>query len=111
MMIIHSYGEIKTLFDNCGITAREADFDKSKPTPYIAYYRSHENPIRANGRTIYTIIKMAAELYTRRTDTATEPILEKYFRDNGIVAKKSERVFVEGENYYETVYEFELVMK
>lgn len=111
MMIIHSYDEIKTLFDNCGITAREADFDKSKPTPYIAYYRSHENPIRANGRTIYTIIKMAAELYTKRTDTATEPILEKYFRDNGIVGKKSERVFVEGENYYETVYEFELVMK
>lgn len=111
MMIIHSYDEIKTLFDNCGITAREADFDKSKPTPYIAYYRSHENSIRANGRTIYTIIKMAAELYTKRTDTATEPILEKYFRDNGIVAKKSERVFVEAENYYETVYEFELVMK
>ena len=58
MRMIHSYDEIKTLFDNCGITAREADFDKSKPTPYIAYYRSHENSIRANGRTIYTIIKM-----------------------------------------------------
>ena len=111
MMIIHRYGEIKTLFDNCGVIAKEADFDKSKPTPYIAYYRSKENAIRANGRTIYTVISMAAELYTKRTDTATEPILEKYFRDNGIVAKKSERVFVEGENYYETVYEFELVMK
>lgn len=111
MMIIHHYGEIKTLFSHCGITAREADFDKSKPTPYIAYYRSAERYIRADGITIYTVISMAAELYTKRTDTATEPIFEKYFRDNGIVAKKSERVFVEGENYYETVYEFELVMK
>ena len=111
MMIIHHYGEIKTLFSNCGITAREADFDKSKPTPYIAYYRSAYFFIRAEGITIYTVISMAAELYTKRTDTATEPIFEKYFRDNGIVAKKSERVFVEGENYYETVYEFELVMK
>lgn len=109
-MTIESYADIRTLFSNCGITAREADFDKSKPVPYIAYYRSAERYIRADGITIYTVIKMAAELYTKRGDTSTEPAFEAYLRDSDIVFDKSERAFIEEESYYMTIYEFELVM-
>jgi hypothetical protein len=106
---VNNYNDIVSLMRTCPIIAREADFDKSKPCPYVAFFRSNEIPVGADGHAVFTRIQMALELYTKRGDTASEATLEDWLRGNDIFFEKTERVFVESESYYETVYEFELV--
>lgn len=110
MMTINSYSEVAALFENLTIPAREGDYKKPEHCPYVAWFRSKEIPIGADGLTIFTRVLMACELYTNKSDTASEPALEDFFRTHDIVFDKGDRVFISDENYYETVYEFELIL-
>ncbi len=108
-MAFHSYSDFKTAIKNCGIPIAEAEYKKSVSTPYACYFRSAEDSIYADGIPVITKTKIAVELYTEKSDILSESKLESWFILNGINAKKTERAFVESENYYETIYEFELI--
>lgn len=108
-MIFRSYEEFKEYIKNSGITVAEAEFKKSVTTPYACYFRSAEESIYANGVPVITKTQIAVELYTDKSDLSSEAQLEEWFRENGIIAKKTERAFIAAENYYETVYEFEVI--
>ena len=110
-MVYRDYDAFKRAIESCGITAAEADFKKSVHTPYLCYFRSSERTVGADGKPIYTITNMAVEVYTAKNDTATEQTFEAWLISQGIYAEKTERVFVQSENYYETVYEFEVIFK
>lgn len=110
-MIYNSYDDFKTAIGKCGITAAEADFKKSVHTPYLCYFRSSERSYGADGKTAITVTNMAVELYTAKNDTATEAQFEAWLQSQKIYAEKTERAFVQAENYYETVYEFEVVFR
>lgn len=107
-MIYSDYTAFKTAIESCGITAAEAEFKKSANTPYLCYFRSKEDTIDADGMPIYVAVNMAVELYTAKNDTTTEATFEAWLRSQDINAAKTERAFVQSENYYETVYEFEV---
>lgn len=109
-MLIHDYADVEALMNTCGFPRQEGDFRKSVQCPYVAWFRSKELAIRADGKTAFTLIDMAVELYTNKGDTASETTLESWFRSNDIIYDKSERVFISDQNYYETVYEFELIL-
>lgn len=108
-MIINDYSDFGKVIKNCGIKAREADFKKSEPCPYLAYFRTDEELVYIDNKIFCRKVKMAVELYTKINDIKSEPKLEQWFIDNDIVFDKTGRAAVEGENYYETVYEFELI--
>lgn len=110
-MLFSSYEEFKKAIKNSGITVAEAEFKKSVTTPYACYFRSAEESIYANGVPVITITKIAVELYTDKSDLTSEAQLEEWFRENHIIAKKTDRAFVTTENYYETVYEFEVIFR
>lgn len=110
-MSFKNYKDFKESIKNCGIPVTEAEYKKSIPTPYACYFRSAENCIYANGVPIITKTQIAVELYTDKSDLLSEFQLEEWFRKNHIIAKKTDRVFVTTENYYETVYEFEVIFK
>ena len=52
-----------------------------------------------------------AKVSIKKNDTTTEATFEAWLRAQGINAAKTERAFVQSENYYETVYEFEVVFR
>lgn len=110
-MLFSSYEEFKKAIINSGITVAEAEFKKSVTTPYACYFRSAEESIYANGVPVITKTQIAVELYTDKSDLSSEFQLEEWFRENGIIAKKTERAFNTVTNYYETVYEFEVIFK
>lgn len=110
-MLFSSYEEFKEAIKNSGITVAEAEFKKSVTTPYACYFRSAEESIYANGVPVITKTQIAVELYTDKSDLSSETQLEEWFRENHIIAKKTDRAFVTTENYYETVYEFEVIFK
>ena len=110
-MIYSDYSAFKTAIESCGITAAEAEFKKAVNTPYLCYFRSSEYAIDADGKAVLVFTKMAVELYTAKNDTTTEATFEAWLRSQGINAEKTERAFVQSENYYETVYEFEVVFR
>lgn len=110
-MIYSDYSAFKTAIESCGITAAEAEFKKSTNTPYLCFFRSSEHTIDADGKPAYVITNMAVELYTAKSDVTTEAIFEAWLRAQGINAEKTERAFVQSENYYETVYEFGVVFR
>lgn len=105
------YEAFKKAIEACGITAAEAEFKKSVNTPYLCYFRSAERPIYADGKPVIIFTNMAVEVYTAKNDTATERLFEEWLKSQDINAQKTERVFVQSENYYETVYEFEVVFR
>lgn len=109
-MLIHNYADVEALMNTCGFPRQEGDFRKSVECPYVAWFRSAEEAIFADGAPVYARIKMAVELYTNKGDIFSEVKLESWFRSNDIIYDKSERVFISDQNYYETVYEFELVL-
>lgn len=110
-MSFSSYDEFKEAIKNSGITVAEAEFKKSVTTPYACYFRASEDSIYVDGVPVITSTKIAVELYTDKSDQLSEAQLEKWFRENGIIAKKTDRAFITTENYYETVYEFEVIFK
>lgn len=110
-MLFSSYEEFKKAIKNSGITVAEAEFKKSVTTPYACYFRSAEESIYANGVPVITITQIAVELYTDKNDLSSETRLEEWFKENHIIAKKTDRAFVTTENYYETVYEFEVIFR
>lgn len=109
-MLIHDYADAETLMNTCGLPHQEGDYRKPVECPYVAWFRSSEEAFFANGVAVYARIKMTVELYTNKGDTASETTLESWFRSNDIIYDKSERVFISDQNYYETVYEFELIL-
>jgi hypothetical protein len=108
-MEFKSYNDFKTAIKNCGLAVAEAEYKKSISPPYACYFRSSESSLFADGKPILTMTKMAVELYTDKNDIVSESVIETWFKSQKIYAKKTERAFVESENYYETVYEFELI--
>ena len=109
-MLIHDYADIEALMNTCGFPHQEGDFRKSVQCPYVAWFRSKERAEGADGKAVFTRVEMAVELYTNKGDTTSEATLESWFRSNDIIYDKSERVFISDQNYYETVYEFELIL-
>ena len=110
-MIFRSYEEFKETIKNSGITVAEAEFKKPVTTPYACYFRSAEESIFANGVPVIRKTQIAVELYTDKSDLTSEVQREEWLRENGIIAKKAERAFITSENYYETVYEFEVIFR
>lgn len=110
-MIYKDYEAFKSAIESCGITAAEAEFKKSVHVPYLCYFRSAEKPITADGKPVLIRTEMAVEIYTAKNDTATERLFEQWLADQRINAVKTERVYVQSESYYETVYEFEVIFR
>ena len=110
-MIYKDYEAFKSAIEACGIPAAEAEFKKSVHVPYLCYFRSAEKPITADGKVILARTEMAVEVYTAKNDTKTEQLFEQWLANQRINAAKTDRVFVQSESYYETVYEFEVVFK
>lgn len=110
-MIYKDYEAFKSAIEACGIPAAEAEFKKPVHTPYLCYFRSNERTIDADGKPVIIFTSIAVEVYTAKSDTATEALFESWLKSQGINAEKTERAFVQSENYYETVYEFEVIFK
>ncbi len=108
-MVFRNYAEFKTAIENGGITAKEAEYAKAIATPNLVYFRSADNSIYANGIPVIIKTQIVVELYTEKNDNASEKTFEKWLRDKDIRYHKAERVWITNENWYQTIYEFELM--
>ncbi len=108
-MVFRKYEDFKTAIEGCGITAKEAEYAKAKPTPNLVYFRSADNSIYADGIPVIIKTQIAVELYTERNDNTSEKVFESWLRKNKIKFKKTERAWITNENWYQTLYEFELM--
>lgn len=105
-----NYEEFKTEIKKGDIPAFEAETAKGKGTPNIVFFRSSDNSIYADGIPVIVKPVIVIELYTERNDNESEKTLEKWFKDHNIKYRKTERAWITSENWYQTLYEFELML-
>lgn len=109
MTVFHNYEEFKNKISDCGIKAFEAEYAKGQAAPNIVYFRTTDNSIYANGVPVITTTHIVIELYTDRTDNDSERLFENWLCENDTGFIKTERVWLTTENWYQTVYEFDVI--
>lgn len=107
--VFRDYEEFKERILNCSIKAVEAESAKGQPAPNMVFFRSADRSLYADGVPVIVKTLIVVELYTERNDTASECYMERWFFDNKIDAVKTERVWLTSENWYQTIYQFELI--
>ena len=80
---------------------------ESPAPPFICYLTPGSNNFAADGRAYYKINIVNIELYTDTKDPSVEQKVESVLDANGIFYDKTE-VWIESEQLYEVLYQFEL---
>lgn len=98
-----------------GYKVSEAEFPKAKgqgyeiKPPFICFLKSTDNTIWADGKPVYTHVRLNVEVYTERNDNTSCQSVESWFAENGIAYKQAERAWISSEKFYVTIYEVTLL--
>jgi len=84
--------------------------EQIKP-PYIIYLVPNTEPITADSKIVSEVNSFRVELYMQKRDRSVEKNLEQIFAENKIIYADKTRVFIQSENMFETIYEFEMEEK
>lgn len=112
-MTFKNYDEFVGLLETCNFKVAEADFSKPVETPFIAYFKDEDKNVYADGKVIFTLYsKIDIELYTDRTDHASEEKFAEWFNSNNLVWKKTNRAWIAAEkmcvSYYEVRVDYKI---
>lgn len=101
---------INEILKPVGLPYRETQFPRSPAGDYIVYH----DDVTADGpdgdNRIFTHA-FTLELYTLEINPGVEAALEAELARNGLHWRKQSRMWVEGAQRYQTIYEFEQIMK
>lgn len=97
---------IKEMLKNTGYSVAYR-FYKSKPEiPYIVYFAEDRN-IAADGKVYHKFKRITVELYTEIKDTVAESKVEEILDNKEIFYEKEEN-YIDEEEMYQIIYQFEI---
>lgn len=108
-----NYSSFIESLPSTGFPVTEVEFKQNskKPLPsppYLAFFKAVDSSVWANGKVVLTLITVEIELYTEKSDVTSQPLLEAWFNSVGVKFKMVERSWIDGENFYQTVYKVSL---
>ena len=80
---------------------------ESPKPPFLVFLYPGSKNFAADGKVFFKVNKLNIELYTDLKDVKLEAKVEAVLDEHGIFYEKSE-VWIESENLYEVLYQFEL---
>ena len=103
---------VNNILTVAGIPYRRGRFVGAKPSTY-AVYTDDVTSDGADGAAFPRVVTHAitVELYEDRPDDAAEAALERAITEAGLPWEKQDRYWLQSEQQYQVVYEFEYVEK
>lgn len=99
--------ELKIRLEATGIPVAFNHFDSETQPPFLVYSTPDESCLYADGIIVYRTVSVEAELYTRIKSPETERKVEAALQAAGLSYQKYQD-WIDSEQVYQTVYEFEL---
>lgn len=101
---------VDKILKETGIPYKETTFKKAPSTTY-AIYTDTINRRGGDSKNLLNDHRIFIELYSRSIDLESEKKLESQFDKFAVNFNKSERVWFEDEQVYQTIYEFNYIEK
>ena len=99
------------LLQSSGLHCRYRSFPRgSNPKPpYVIYYQSDEQYLKADNQIYHTVKTVIVELITKNKDEATEEKLKSLFDENKLFFEFVDELAIETEGLYQVIYEVNLL--
>lgn len=101
--------DIETWLDTTGLKVSEERFLKPPPLPYIIF-TDNTDVGGADNKNCIANRAISIELYSSKVDHASETLIENLLNEKTIGYKR-DRIWIDIEMMFETIYDFNLVEK
>lgn len=98
--------EIKVLLETSGLPVAYRFYRQPPPLPYLVWLEDSTDNFYADGLVYKKVRRIRVELYTDQKDPAAEARLENALA--GLPWQKTGEELIESENFFESIYEFEV---
>lgn len=103
--------EVKTMIASIGVPFGYYQFPESaQACPYICFFYSGSNDVRADDSNYLKVERLVIELYTKNKDLTLETTVEGVLAQNHLVWTRSE-YYIDSEKLYETIYETDVMLQ
>lgn len=103
--------EIAAMIESIGLPYAYYQFPEGteQPTPFVCFFYSYNNDMKADDSNYQKIEHLIIELYTDNKDFNLEQTVEEVLTSNGIVWSRDEE-WIDSERMLEVVYEMDVVI-
>lgn len=103
--------EVAAMVEEIGVPYAYYQFpeDTGQETPFICFFYSYNNDVKADNRNYQKIERLIIELYTDNKDFDLEHAVETVLASHGLVWSREEE-WIESERMLEVVYEMDVVI-
>lgn len=100
---------IETWLESTGLLVSEERFLKPPPLPYIVF-TENKDVSGSDGKNCIASRDISVELYALKVDHPSEDLIESLLNEKAISFKR-DRIWLDTEMMFETIYDFNLVEK
>jgi hypothetical protein len=101
--------DIETWLETTGLKVSEEHFLKPPPLPYIIFTENVDIS-GADYKNFIASRDISIEFYSLKVDRVTEKLIEDLLNEEAINYKK-DRIWIDSEMFFQTIYDFNLVEK
>ena len=102
--------QVETMLSGVGIPTAYYEFPTPQEgPPYLCFYFSNDNDVKADNSNYVRVDNLIVELYTEAKDFSLESSLEDVLAEAGMVWSKSE-THLGDERMYEVIYEMNVII-
>ena len=106
-----TYKEVSQIINGIGYPYAYYQFPEgtAQEPPFICYFFSTDNDVKADNSNYQKIETLNIELYTNEKDFEAEAAVESALSANGLVWSRDE-TYIDSEHLYEEVYELDVLI-
>lgn len=106
-----TYKEVSTMVKSIGLPYAYYQFPEgtAEAPPFICFYWSEDNDLKADNINYQKIERLNIELYTDNKDYENEANIETVLTNNSVVWSKSE-TYIDSERLYMVLYEADVIV-
>lgn len=101
--------DVKAWLETTGMKVAEVSFTKPPPLSYIVFLENR-NVRGADNKNLIADRELSIELYSAKIDREAEQKIEDLLNEKSIEYSK-DRTWIDSENFFQTVYDFNLLEK
>jgi len=101
--------DIKTWLETTGLKVSEERFLRPPPLPYIIF-RDNDNVSGSDDKNFLNDRNISVELYSLYVDKINEKLIKDLLNEKGI-DYKNDRVWIDTEMFFSSIYDFNFVEK
>ena len=106
-----TFEQIASMIEGIGIPYAYYQFDETgQAPPFICFYYSGDNDVKADNLNYQKIEQLIVEVYTRNKDFELEASVENALSNAGLVYSRNE-VYINSEKLYQVVYSCDVLIQ